>query len=318
MQVKMRESRKGEDGTILLKGSTYSVSASFGAGLVSMGLADDVSGTTPVTARQVPVTYNVAQRRLIADGTTPLPVRQVDPSGRALDPAGRPYAAHPYADVSGVLIYFPLQEGTGNKVYDISGQLVGSVNGGSSGQRWGQSGPGLSLNGTNNRVPVADGLQGGFTASSKFACDLSTLAARGDQITLFGIVSHPSTLPADCWLISWGMNADALGKGGWAVGLKATSGKLQFATRAKGGTSTVVTTLGVTGARGQNADNTRTAWALEITAAGVSGLLELRAYQLTLGTDGGNAQSNVGLATPALVPNGTAAVAADTSSPLIV
>jgi hypothetical protein len=318
MQIKMRESRKGEDGTVLLKGTTYAVSSTFGAGLVAMGVAYDVSGITPIVGAQSDVAYNPGLRSLVRDGVTPLPFMQADMSGRPLDPSGRPFGALPYADARGVLIFFPLQENTSNKVYDISGQLIGSVNGGSSGQRWGQAGPGISLNGSNNRIPVTDGLQGGFTASAKFACDLSTLAARGDQITVFGVVSHPATLPADCWLLSWGMNADAAGKGGWAVGLKGTSGKLQFATRAKGGSSTVTTTMGVTGARGQNADNTRTAWALEISAAGISGLLELRAYMLTLGTDGGNAQSNVGLDTPALVPNGTASVGADTTSPLML
>lgn len=316
MRVVMLENVLGGPLGLLAKGWPYDLSDTLATDLIGRGAAR--RETAVGVAGSAPAMWAPDGRTLIgADGKL-RPLLVADESGRPMDPAGRPLARLPYADINGNTIWFPLQEGTSNKVYDMAGQLIGSIQGGSSGQRWGQA-PGLSFNGSNNRVVVTDGQQAGFTHSSRFVGDLSTLVSRGDMIVAWFVVSHPVTLPADCYCISWGMSADPAAKGGWAVGLKATSGKPNFYLRPKGaGSSIVTTTIGTTGARGANSDNTRTAMVFEIAASDVSGLLEVRAYQLTLGTDGGNAQSNVGLDTPLAVPNGTGLPGADASLPITI
>jgi len=322
-QIVMLDNALGGVGLgLLTKGTTYTIGNS--TGQVSESLAQDlltrqvaravVSAPSPQGAG-LPVSWTPDGRAILGPDGTPRAVQLLDQSGRPLDRSGRPLARLFAADVQGGTVWFPLNEGTGNKVNDAVGQLVGSIQGGSSGQRWGQA-PGLSFNGSNNRVVMTDGSQAGFNHSSKFICDLSTLAARGDMIVVWCVVSHPATLPADCQIVSWGCSADA--NGGWSVGLKATSGKQTFSLRAKGGSSAVQTPLGTSGARGANSDNTRTALAWEIAASGVAGLLEVRAYQITLGTDGGNSQSNVGLDTPAMVPNGTSIPDSAPTAPITI
>lgn len=315
MRVVMLSSVHGGSLGLLVKGTAYDLAEAFAQDLIGRKAARLETAAAVGSGAGAPAQWAADGRTLMGPDGIARNMVPTDPSGRPLDLAGRPLARLPYADVNGASIWFPLNEAASNKVYDNTGQLIGSIQGGSTGQRWGQA-PGLSFNGSNNRVVVTDGQQAGFTHSSKFICDLSTLVSRGDMIVVWFVVSHPATLPADCSCVSWGMSADPAGKGGWSVGLKATSGKPNFYLRAKGGSSVITTSIGTSGARGANSDNTRTAMAFEIAASGVSGLLEVRAYQLTLGTDGGNAQSNVGLDTPAMVPNGTSVVAADTTLPL--
>lgn len=315
MRVVMLENVFGGAGLgLLAKNTAYNLTDTLAADLITRGVAR--RETAVGAAGSAPALWSADGRTLIGPDGVNRPMVVADVSGRPIDPSGRAAARLPYADVAGSTIWFALQEGSSNKVYDMTGQLIGSIQGGSSGPRWGQA-PGLSFNGSNNRVAVTDGQQAGFTHSSRFVCDLSTLYSRGDMIVVWFVVSHPATLPADCYCVGWGMSADPAAKGGWAVGLKATSGKPNFYLRPKGaGSSIVTTTIGTSGARGANSDNTRTAMAFEISASDVAGLLEVRAYQLTLGTDGGNPQSNVGLDTPAMVPNGTGLVGADTTLPL--
>lgn len=256
------------------------------------------------------------------DGSMSLLLPPAGGNSMLLDASGRPMSSNralqriPYADVTGDTIWFALDENTGNKVYDATGQLVGSIQGSNTTPRWGIN-PGLTFNGTNNRVVITDGDQAGFTSSARRICNLSTLVADNDMLLLWAIVSHPPTIPQDSTILSWGMNADPANKGGWAFGMKTNTGKHTFSVRPRGaGSATVVTQLGVTGAQGANSDNTRTAMALEICASQIAGLLEVKAYMLTLGTDGGQNQSNRGLDTPLLVPNGTGAPTQDVSLPL--
>lgn len=300
-------------GSLLAKTVAYDVADALAAELVTRKVAR--LDTQPAAGPSTAAMWGADGRSLIGPEGIKRPLMLTDPAGRPFDVDGRPLARLPYADVRGSTIWFPLNEGVSNKANDAVSGLIGSIQGGSSGPRWGQA-PGLAFNGSNNRVLVTDGALGGFTHASKFICDLSTLAARGDMIVIWWMASHPATIPADCYVVGWGMNNDPAQKGGWAAGMKSTSGKMTFATRAKAGSSTVLTTMGTSGARGVNSDNTRTAMAMEIAASGVTGLLEVRVYQLTLGTDGGNSQSNVDTDTPAMVPNGTAIVDADVSNPL--
>lgn len=239
----------------------------------------------------------------------------IDEAGWLRDARGRPLSrVKGYPDAEAVAaLYWPFQEKSAAE--GVTG-LNGAIQGGSSLNRWG-SAPGMMFNGSNNRVVTTGGLLGGFTATAKLIMDLASLTS-DEMLVAWAVNTHPASIPQDSTILSCGMNADPAGKGGWAIGLKSSSGKPTFAIRARGGTSTSQITIGTSGARGVGSDNTCTATAWEITKSKIAGLLEVRGYQLTLNVDGGNAQSNVGLDTIAAVPNGTGPVTADVSTPIML
>lgn len=241
----------------------------------------------------------------------------MDGTGRLVDFTGRQSVALPYTDAAGeAVVWMPLLERS-NGFSDASGQLGGTISGGAMGNRFAnlEFAPGPRFNGTNNRIALTTGTQGGFIHNARRIGDLKSLTYGVDMVLLWAVISHPATIPADGTILSWGCNNEA--KGGWAFGVKATSGKITFNYRPKGGAATTETILGVEGARGASSDNRRTVVALEIFRSTNGAYNELRGYQKTLYTDGGNGQNNTGTSTAARALTGTA-VDYDTLTPLMI
>jgi len=222
-----------------------------------------------------------------------------------------------YADAEGIsTIWFPFNENSGSKVYDQVSNLVGSFGGGSSTTRWNQHGPGVSPNGTNNRILVTDGTPAGFISSTKQLFDLTTLVSRGDMICAWYVVSHPTSgYATDAAVFGWGCSNEA--KGGWALGIKASNQKPIFMLRTRGGAAVATCSPGTSSLLGSGTDNTRSAVCMTIADSKVTGRLEVQAFALPLGTDGGGVSfSTVGFDTPLAVPDGTAAPSYDATAPL--
>lgn len=214
-------------------------------------------------------------------------------------------------------IWFPLQEGSGTTVSDQSGTLTGTLqNQGTPDTTWTNL-PGITFNGSNKFVPLIGGQQAGFTTSAKACGDLSTLQTNKDMILIWGVLSHPTTLTQAC-ILSWGMSADTLQRGGWALTTTA-AGKLQIRMTSPGTNTSKTTTCGTNGMAGKAGDNTRSAFAVEIGAASVAGYLEARFYQLTLAVDGSQQQVNDDIETfLATVGAGTGPVDTTVTSPFMI
>lgn len=212
-------------------------------------------------------------------------------------------------------MWFPFNERNSSLLTDLSGTIGGNVKGGSS-ARW-QAAPGLTFNGSNHRVECNASTsnapqysvarvppQEGFTHAVRRCADLNSLVADGDMIMAWAVITHPATIASDQILAGFGMNNDPNNKGGWAFGIKAGPGKVQFWHRGRSGSATDATPLTMDGVTGKNADNTRTAIALQIMASRQAGYLEIHSYMQTLGTDGGAGQNIVGCVSPLVVPTG--------------
>lgn len=230
--------------------------------------------------------------------------------GRLLDSAGRPFTQLPHPDTPSLAtVWLPFNEGSGSLVYDQCSQLQGNMAGGgeSTNPRWNSWGPGLSFNGSNNRIPMTSGSSAGAIFSAKSLFDLSTLQARNDMIVCWAVLSHSPTVgdyATDATIFGWGCQTEA--KGGWAWRIKASNQKPMFSLRPKGGSATVDTTLGTNGLLGSTTDNGRSAICMILAYSGTSGYLEASGFSLPLHTSGTDvAYSSVGLVTPQMVPNGT-------------
>jgi hypothetical protein len=119
------------------------------------------------------------------------------------------------------LIWWPLRENVTTlsstpTITDYSGQLSGALSGGT--RRWGNW-PGLMFDGAATKVTMNSGALGGFTQAAMRCADFSTLQKGVDQITIWAVISHPTTVTGgtDRTILSWGSTQDT--KGGWAVGL---------------------------------------------------------------------------------------------------
>lgn len=260
-----------------------------------------------------------------ANGNILLPnnkiIANIDGSSRLFDARGRAGIQVPYSDTAAeAAMWFPLNETVpsgGMTFYDQLGQLSGGYGGGAYPRRFGgTTRPGAGFNGSSNRIALIGGSQAGFTVAARRIGDIKSLAFGTDMILMWASIVHPASIPADSAIISWGTNADS--KGGWAFGLKQTSGKPTFWYRSRGGSATDTFALGTTGARGQNSDNLRTIMAMEIMKSSANNYIEIRGYQITTYTDGTNAQSNVGLETPLLTSNGGSGVTYDVTTPLML
>lgn len=228
---------------------------------------------------------------------------------------------------------------------DATGSLQGVWGGPSAGSWTAFNGP--TFNGTSHRIDcnqsdsnapqfssLVAGPLNGFTNSVLACADLASLTSRGDSILVFGIIEHsPAGWAQDGAILSFGMDNDPLGKGGWGIGVKGgaagssgSAGKLTFFHRPQGASATdwvnfsMDSMLGANSSSNYEKNNTRTAFAVEISAhKGVAGLLECRSYMATLGLDGGKSQNNVGVVTPsATVNGGTAACGQTVNSPLTI
>lgn len=231
-------------------------------------------------------------------------------------------------------IWFPLNsqrnrfQGT---LLDFTGTLRGKPKGGSTG-RWTPN-RGMTFNGSNNRIECNDSDSNapqfssfvgypieGFTNSALACADWSSLYSRGDMILAWAVISHPAGgLGADGVIASLGMNADPLGKGGWGFGIKSgAAGKVRLWHRGQGASTIDVQDLSAGGVTGTNNLNTRTAIALEISAAG-SRYIDVSGYVMTLDDDGGSSQNIVGMTShDSLANSGTAAVGTSITSPLVL
>lgn len=218
-------------------------------------------------------------------------------------------------------IWFPLGSALNNgqtTVYDFTGTLRGKMKGGSTGKICTE--PGWTGNGTNARIECNDSDANapqfsvfrappweGFTQAVRACADLSSLHAKGDMILMWAVFTHPiSGLAADGVLGGFGMNNDPLGKGGLAFGVKSSNNKPCVWHRGQGASALdqyAMTSNSITGVAG---GNTKTAICFELTPS-IAGYVDIASYMLTLGVDGGSAQSNPGMASISLLANGATA-----------
>lgn len=280
----------------------------------------------------------MASRLAVGSIPLPAPVMRgsegalvVVPSGRRLDVKTIARTGLPIGAATSS-IWFPLSERQNSTQNDYAGTLQGSCKGGSTG-RWGMN-PGMQFNGSNHRIECNTSLanapqfsscvapaQQGFTAAVRECANLASLVSKGDMIICWAVLSHGSgSFPADGVILSFGMNADPTGKGGWAVGIKSgAAAKPLFMHRAVGASARLDTVMSTDGITGKNNDNTRSAVCFQIYASYVTNLIQVDGYMLTLGTDGSVSQNNCGTITPSLLgTGGTAACGADQSCPLTI
>lgn len=252
------------------------------------------------------------------------PIAAIDQANKFIDADGRVSSAVPYSDLNAdSALWFPLLEGAvgAGTFNDNIGQLSGNIAGTAYGKRYAGPDirPGVTFNGSDNRIPLTGGSQNGFSGAARRIGDLKSLTAGVDMVVIWAMIGHPVSIPGDSTIIGWGCEADAALKGGWALAVKNASGKLVFSYTPKGTGATVLrTTMGMEGARGHNNDNRRTAIALEIIRSYTSAYLELRGYQLTMYTDGGVSQSNFGTDTVSELASGTGKVDYDTTAPFTI
>lgn len=266
--------------------------------------------------------------------------RGLDLDSRRYDNNGRPLSLMSYSDILGdSTIWFPLADGfqtqngvagstivadaSGTAYAGSGGQLNGTIQGIDAVQSCWSFLPGLYFNGstfvpiTNTVGNAAQGQINGYNQSTKRVCDLSTLQAQNDMLLVWGLVSHKSN-PSAGTLVSWGMSADG-NLGGWAVGI-AGSGKMVFQWTPAGAAGTLQTlTFNSDGVRGKQNDNTRSAVCWEICASvATPGWFEIRAYVLTVGTEGPVTQTAWNVQFAQMVPNGTGLPGPAPASPLMI
>lgn len=292
------------------------------AGLVSSLRLENTADMDRINARQV---GQIGHRRLVDRYGNPLP-RHAWPAHLNR----RSAAEHS--------IWFPLGNalnGGQTTVYDFTGTLRGKVKGGANGRFTPE--PGWTGNGSNARIECNDSDGNapqfsvfrappweGFTQAVRACADLSSLHAKGDMILMWALFTHPiSGLTADGILGGFGMNNDPLGKGGLAFGVKLGTGKVRVWHRGQGASAMDIQDVSMSAITGSTltgtiAGNMKTAVCLELTPS-IAGWVDVAGYMLTLGVDGGAAQSNTGCASINLLANsGTAGCGQGITSPFTI
>lgn len=219
------------------------------------------------------------------------------------------------------LIWWPLRESVATAsstptITDHSGQLIGAYAGGT--RRWGPW-PGLAFD-AGAYLPMNGGAMSGKTMAARRCGNLASLTRGVDQITIFGVMSHPAPItgPTDRTLLSWGATESA--KGGWSVGLGGSRERFytvispQASSRTLSACRTEVAGDKLTGMAISPAPaylNTLSAFAIEFVAD-TAGFLVCNTFFLPISTGFGIELKYQGYNSLALVPSGSGGTAAST------
>lgn len=232
-------------------------------------------------------------------------------------------AASSGAGKGDAVIWWPFRENVTTlsstpTVSDFSGQLSGTLTGGT--RRWGNW-PGVMFDGAATKITMNSGAMSGFTAAAMRCADMSTLTKGVDQITIWAVISHPTTITGgtDRTILSWGSTEDT--KGGWAVGLGGSRERFYTTICPKNAGALVVANCrtelagdkisGSTVSPTPNYLNSLTAVAFEFMQQD-PGYVICNAYMLPLNSDFGIGMRLQSFNSLALVPAGSGGTAAST------